>query len=42
MFGFMSDEQIRKEVLKDYTGLREEIRDNLEGTARNSAEKWHV
>lgn len=34
MFGFMSDEQIRKEVLKDYTGLREEIRDNLEGTAR--------
>lgn len=34
MFGFMSDEQIRKEVLKDYTGVREEARTSLEGTAR--------
>lgn len=34
MFGFMSDEHIRKEVLKDYTDVREDIRQNLLRTAR--------
>jgi len=34
MFGFMSDEHIREEVLKDYKTVREEARQSLEGTAR--------
>ncbi len=34
MFGFMSDEHIRAEVLKDYTEVREEVRKSLQGTAR--------
>lgn len=34
MFGFMSDEKSRKEVLKDYTGVRDEVRKALEGMAR--------
>jgi hypothetical protein len=34
MFGFMSDEHIRNEVLKDYTAVREDIRGKLLGTAR--------
>jgi hypothetical protein len=34
MFGFMSDEHIRAEVLKDYKVIREEARRSLEGTAR--------
>ena len=34
MFGFMADEHIRTEVLKDYTAVREEVRKKLEGTAR--------
>lgn len=35
MFGFMSDEHIRAEVLKDYTTVREEVRKKLQGTARS-------
>ncbi len=34
MFGFMSDEHIRAEVLKDYKIVRDEARRKLEGTAR--------
>ncbi len=34
MFGFMGDEHIRSEVLKDYKNVRDEARRSLEGTAR--------
>lgn len=34
MFGFMADEHIRAEVLKDYGTIREEARTRLRGTAR--------
>lgn len=34
LFGFMSDESIRKQVLQDYTKVREDARNNLEAVAR--------
>ena len=33
LFGFMSDSKVRKEVLEDYTSLRNEIQSELEGIA---------
>ena len=34
LFGFMSDEGVRKEVLRDYAQLRDEVRESLESRAR--------
>jgi hypothetical protein len=42
MFGFMSDEHIRAQVLKDYTTVREEVRKKLEGIARTLLQETNL